>query len=227
MIKTLIDIITSPKEAFVSIKEKPSILFPLVLIMLTTASLQWGYFSAVDPDFLIDDLVAQSVANSNAPEDQIRANLESVGTNTIMISSVVGVLIIVPIIMALYAGYLSLISKFTYDEITYKQWFSLTCWTGIPTVFVALSGWMVILMNSDGLISAMDIQPLSLNNLLLGSEGPFANMLNSLNLMQIWSLALSALGYQHWTGKGLGKSLTVILGPYIVIYGIWAIFILT
>jgi len=227
MFNNLINILTAPKEAFVSIKEKPTVLVPLLLIVLSLASLQWGYFNAVDSEFLIDELVEQSQAFANAPEGEVRENLENVTPSRLAIQSAVAIAIIFPLIMMLYAGYLSLISKFTYDEIRFKQWFSLSAWTWLPSIFIALAGWVVILTNSDGMIGATDIQPLSLNSLIFQTDGPFASMLSNLNLLQFWSLALSALGYQHWTGKSLAKSSTIVIAPYVVIYTVWSIIILT
>jgi hypothetical protein len=227
MFNNLINILTSPKEAFVSIKEKPTVLVPLILIVLSLASLQWGYFNAVDREFLIDQLVEQLQAFSNASESQIRENLENMDPSSRAIQAAVSIAIIMPLIMMLYAGYLSLISKFTYDEIRFKQWFSLSAWTGLPSLFIALAGWVVILTNSDGMIGTNDIQPLSLNSLIFQTDGPFESMLSSLNVLQLWSLALSALGYQHWTGKSLAKSTAIVIAPYVVIYAVWSIITLT
>ena len=227
MFNNLINILTSPKEAFVSIKDKPTVLLPLLLIVLSLASLQWGYFNAVDSEVLIDELVEQTQAFANAPESDVRENLENIPPSRLAIQSAVSIVIIFPLIMMLYAGYLSLISKFTYDEIRFKQWFSLSAWTGLPSLFIALAGWVVILTNSDGMISTTDIQPLSLNSLIFQTDGPFESMLSNLNLLQFWSLALSALGYQHWTGKSLAKSTTIVIAPYVVIYAVWSIIVLT
>lgn len=220
MFNNLINILTSPKDAFTSIREKPTVLVPLLLITLLTASVQYGYFHAVDRDFLIDQLIEQQQAFINVPEDQLRANLENVPTNRIAIQSVIGALLVVPLIMLLYSGYLSLISKFTYDEIRYKQWLSLVAWTGIPTLFVVLAGWVVILSNADGLIGLQDINPLTLNYLVFQTEGKFAGLLNAINLAQIWSVVLVALGYRQWTGKSGLKSAMIVLAPYLIIIAI-------
>ena len=226
MFKNFINILTAPKDAFTDIREKPTALIPIVLVILSMASLQWGYFNAVDRDFLIEELIAQAQAFVNVPEDQLRANYENLSPNSIAIQSAISIAIILPLIMALYAGYLSLVSKFTYDEIRFKQWFSFSAWTSIPTLFIALSGWVVILMNSDGMISNQAIQPLSLNNLIFRAEGSWAAMLNQMNLVMFWSLFLCAIGYQQWTGKSIGKATAIVVAPYVVIYGIWSIIIL-
>ncbi|MFT5320444.1 MAG: hypothetical protein ACI934_000580, partial [Pseudohongiellaceae bacterium] len=183
--------------------------------------------NVVDTDFLIEQLIAQAQGFVNVPEDQLRANYEDLSTNRLTIQAAVSIAILIPLIMVIYSGYLSLISKFTYDEIRFKQWFSLSAWTGLPVIFAALAGWVVILTNSDGMIATSDIQPLSLNTLIFHTEGPFSSMLSNLNLIQIWSLALSTFGYQQWTGKTLVTSATIVVGPYVLIYGIWSIIILT
>ena len=220
MFSNFINIIAGPAEAFTSIKAKPTVLVPLLLIAALTASVQWGYFHAVDRDFMIEQLIAQQQAFVNVPEDQLRAAMENITPTRVAIQSVVSIMIIVPLIMAIYAGYLALISKFTYDEIRYKQWFSLTCWTGIPAIFVALAGWVVILMNNDGLISLQDVNPLTLNALVFQTEGRFASLLNNINLVQIWSVALLVMGYKQWTGKSGAKAAAIVLAPYLIILAI-------
>jgi len=74
MFKNLINILAAPKETFISIKEKPTVLFPLLLSVLALISVQWGYFNIVDRDFLIEELIVQAQAFVDVPEDQLRAN---------------------------------------------------------------------------------------------------------------------------------------------------------
>ena len=75
MFNNPINILAAPNDAFTSIKEKPIVLFPLLLIMLFLASLQWAHFNAVDRKFLIDKLVEQAQAFANKSEGQLRGNL--------------------------------------------------------------------------------------------------------------------------------------------------------
>ncbi len=227
MFKNLINILTAPNDAFTAIREKPSILVPLLLIAMVPASVQYGYFQVVDREFLIEQLIEQTQAFVNAPEDQLRANLEQTNPGNLALQSVIGVMIFVPFVMCLYAGYLSLISKFTYDEIRYKQWLSFVVWTGIPSLFAAIAGWVVLLTSNDGMISLQDINPLTLNSLVFQSQGSFAGLLNAINLTQIWSVILMTLGYMQWTGKSSVKSASIIMTPYLIIIAIAVIVIVT
>jgi len=67
--KNLINILTAPNDAFAAIRDKPTILVPLLLIAILTASVQYRYFQVVDRVFLIEQLIEQTQAFVNAPED--------------------------------------------------------------------------------------------------------------------------------------------------------------
>ena len=48
--------------------------------------------------------------------------------------------------------------------------------------------------------------------------------LSQLTPLYLWSFVLLALGYQHWTKKGLVASALISLAPYLLIFGIWGYF---
>jgi len=227
MFKNLLNILTAPNDAFAAIREKPTILVPLLFIAMVMASVQYGYFQVVDREFLIEQLIEQTQAFVNAPEDQLRANLEDTNPKRLAVQSVISVMIVVPLVMCIYAGYLSLISKFTYDEIPYRQWLSLTVWSGIPSLFIAIAGWVVLLTNDDGMIGIQDLNPLTLNSLIFQTQGEFSGLLNAINLSQIWSVILMSIGYRKWTDKSSLKSAIIVLAPYLIILAIAVIVILT
>lgn len=226
MFRTLIDIIASPSEALASIRQRPTVLFPLLLILVATASIQAGYFLTVDFDFMVDELVEQALAVSSAPEDALRAAYANSDPNNLAIVASISTALFVLVVTAIYAGWLHFAAKFGSDDFRYRHWLSLAAWTGIPALFAALAAWVVLLGASDGRISLEDVTPLSLNNLLVGAEGPFAAMLNGINLTQFWSLALVTLGYRQWTHKPWGVALGVAAAPWLLLYGIWTIVIL-
>ena len=226
MIQNLIDILAAPGAAFTRLREKPSILFPWLLITLSVASIQAGFLLLVDPAYLVDQLVDQALAsNPAAGENQIRQNMGAVSPTVFAVSSAVGSFLVLTVIMAINAVYLNFMSKFGHGEFSFKAWFSLLAWTSIPTLFVAIADWVSILTASNGLISLASLQPLSLDALFgLNSNN---RILQSLSLPQFWSLALVVMAYQHWTGVSMLKSALITLAPYLLIYGIWAAISLT
>jgi hypothetical protein len=222
MLQNFIDIIAAPNAVFTRIKEKPSVLLPLLLVTVAMASIQLGYVYLTDFNFLVDQLVDQALAsNPSAPESEIRARLENLNPNVIAVSGTVGVLIVVPLISVLYAWYLSFIAKFGTQEYSFRHWLSLVSWTGIPTLFVAVAAWVVILGSANGQVPQAALQPLSIDSLL--ALDPHNAVLQNLSLPQLWALGLAVIGYRHFTGKSAVHSAIVTLAPYVVIFGTWAL----
>jgi hypothetical protein len=225
MLNNLIDIIASPSAVFPRLKEKPTVLLPLLLILLSTASIQAGYVLLTDPGFLVDQLVEQAIAsNPNAPEGQLREVYSSLSPAVMAGTGVASTAIIILVILALNAVYLNFMGKFSFVQLGFKAWLSLLCWTGIPGLFAALASWVAILSNPNGQLPLSAVSPLSLGSLLqLDNPG---TLLQQFNVTQIWSMALLVLGYQQWTGKGMLAAAVITLTPYVLLYGTWAAFTL-
>ncbi len=226
MFQNLIDIITAPSAAFARLKEKPSIWFPLLLVLVSIVSVQVGYILLTDKGFMVDqqmDQVSALFPNlTAAQEEQMREQMMNQGATASIISTVVSVFVIYSLIIALYALYLKFVSKFSFVEFSWKSWFSLICWTSIPTIFGAIASWVVLLTNSTGQVPMLELNVLSFSNLLgmSTSGGP----LLVLTPLYIWSFVLLALGYQNWTKKSLFTSVLLSLGPYLLIFGLWGFF---
>jgi hypothetical protein len=226
MFQDLIDIITTPSAAFARLKEKPTIWFPLLLVLVATVSVQVGYILLTDKGFLVDqqiDQVRTLFPNLTAAQvEQMRNQMMNQGATASIISSAVSVFVIYTLIIALYALYLKFVSKFSFVEFDWKHWMSLICWTSIPTVFGAIASWIVLLTNSNGQVPMLELNVLSFSNLLgLSSTG---GPLLVLTPLYIWSFVLLALGYQNWTKKSLFASVLLSLGPYLLIFGLWGFF---
>lgn len=115
-----------------------------------------------------------------------------------------------------------MISKFTDNDITYKSWYSLIAWCSVPSIFTALAGWIVIL-SSGALIELEALTPLNLNYLIFRSEGDFSGFLSAFDLMNIWIVVLTVLGYKSFTACSSLQASVVVLSPYVLILGIWAL----
>jgi hypothetical protein len=225
MFQNLIDIITAPSAAFTRLKEKPTILVPLLLVLIATASVQVGYILLTDRGFLVDqqmDQVETIFPNiTDAQLEEMAENARNTSSTALILNAAISTSLVLFVIMALYALYLRFVSKFSFVELGWKAWFSLVCWTSIPTVFGALASWVVLLSNSNGQLPMLDLNALNFSN-LLGLDvqgGPLAY----LTPLYFWSFALLALGYQNWTKKSLAFSAVVSLAPYLLIFGLWAV----
>ena len=225
MFQNLIDIITAPSAAFTRLKEKPGILFPLLVVLIATASVQVGYILLTDRGFLVDQQMDQVQAIfpniTDAQLDEMAESARNTSATALILNAAISTTLVLFVIMALYALYLRFVSKFSFVELGWKAWFSLVCWTSIPTVFGALASWVVLLSNSNGQVPMLELNALNFTN-LLGLDiqgGPLAY----LTPLYFWSFALLALGYQNWTKKSLASSAVLSLAPYLVIFGLWAV----
>lgn len=220
MLQNLIDIIAAPNAAFTRLKEKPSCWLPVLLLIVSTVAATAGYMLLNDEGYVRDQIIEQALGNRDMPAEARRnaeQQIESISLQTQAMISSVAVAIVLPAIMALYAGYLVLVNKMSARQFSFKHWFSLAAWTGIPGVLAALVSVVVLLTDSNGQVSQRELQPLSLTG-LLGIDTS-SQSLQQLSLFSLWSLVLIALGYSNWTGKSAATSFAITWAPYILIYG--------
>jgi len=227
MLQNFIDIIAAPVAVIARLRDKPSVWLPFVLLITLQMSITLGYFAHNDIGFIRDQAIAQQVQSREMTREQrqqIEQALGKLGLGALSGISLAALLIIIPVVLCVNAWYLSFMGKFSFTELSFKHWLSLLCWTSIPALFAALAAWLVLLTNDNGQVSQLELQPLSIASLLGYSLK--SQTLQSLNLAQLWSLGLLALGYSNWTKAGLFKSILITTAPYIVIYGAIAYFTL-
>lgn len=227
LINTAINILTSPSEAFIEIQQRPTKLFPLGLVLIsTTLSLVW-YFSIIDFAWYIDDVIA----TQNIPADRVDESREamlSMSQNTFMLFGILGGTVFTLAYYVLQSGYLALISALTGDGQKFSRWFSLVCWTALPGLLAIAGTIVTILLSPNGQLSAYDLNPLTLKNLGVdfGNES-LDSLVATLNLTMLWSMGLLTIGYKQWLGSSLIKAIVVVVTPYLVITAIWATIALT
>ncbi|MCP5144020.1 MAG: YIP1 family protein [Gammaproteobacteria bacterium] len=222
MLQNLVDIFVAPKAVFARLLHKPTVLLPLLLVVLSVASIQVGYITTTDKGFLVDQFIEQALARRpDADEAQLRGVYENLSPTTLIASAAISSAIFITVILLVNALYLSFISKFGHESHRYKHWLSLVCWTGLPVVLTALAAW-VTMLTGNGQVSLTALQPLSMDSLLGLNSGK--QILQNLSLPQFWAMGLLVLGYRHFTGASLAKSAVVTLAPYVIIYGVWAYF---
>lgn len=226
-LNTAINVLTAPSEAFNEISQRPTKLFPLAIIMISSMLVMFWYFTIVDFDWYIDD----TLSGANFSEEQLEAGreaMQSMSQNTFRMIGVFGGAFALFIVYVLQAGYLGLASALNGDRYKFSHWFSLIIWTGLPYLLSIVGMIVNILLNSNGQLSAYDLDPLTLANLgMQSSNGSLSTIFNSLNLTMIWSMTLVVMAYKQWLNSSLVKALTIVLAPYLLILGVWAYFAFT
>ncbi len=221
MLNNFTDILVAPNKVFIRLKEKTTWFLPWFFVVLLVSSVQLGFFNLVDSEYLLDQLVEQSLQPGIA-ENDLRATLQvQVDNKTLLIvSSVIGVFIGSFIIMALKAAYFYYISKLSDKPISFKHWYSIVVWCAVPSIFSALAAW-VIMLGSNGMIDINALNPLNLNYLLIRTEGEFSSFLGAIDLIAIWSLVLLVMAYKSFTSCNTVIASIIVFAPYILIFGVW------
>jgi hypothetical protein len=227
LLNTAINILTTPSEAFNELQLRPNKLFPLSLIVLSTVTVMFWYFTIIDFDWYIDDTLA--ITNLNGEQlEAAREQMGSMSQSTFRListsTSVIGLLLI----YILQAGYLSLTSALSGSGQKFGHWLSLVLWTGLPYILSIVGMIVTLLLNPNGQLSAFELDPLTLANLgMQSSNSSVTTLFNMLTLTQIWSLLLTVMGYKQWLDCSAVKAMAVVLAPYLLIAGVWTYFTLT
>ncbi len=224
LLNTATNILVSPGEAFTELQQRPSKLFPLALIALSTMAVNFWYFSIVDFDWFID----ATLAGANLDGEQLEAareNMASMSQTTFKMFGVLGGAVGILVIYVLQAGYLSLVSAITGSGQKFGNWFSLVLWTGLPYMLSIVGIIATIALSPNGQLSAYDLDPLTLANLGMQSgNSSLTTIFNSISLPMLWGMALTVMGYRQWLNCGLMKAMSVVLAPYLLLIGVWAYF---
>jgi hypothetical protein len=218
--QNFIDIITAPSAVLARLKEQPSFWLVLLLFVFLTASLQIGYFTFNDEGFIRDQMIEQAMGSRDVTAEQQKQIETAVGNmsfTTAASLAAVSTCILVPAILAINALYLSFMSKFSVNQLSFRHFFSLLCWTSVPTLLALAASWLVLLTDANGQVSQAELQPLSVTGLL--GIPTKSQVLQQFNLMQLWSLILLTLGYQQWTKQSWLASFAITWAPSILIYG--------
>ena len=221
--KLMGDIISDPANAFASIRERPKLcIAPLILSLGLLIGFFSYYFGTVEPTWFIEHTLAQSPDLNN---EQKMAMREYIHPNVLSTTTILSATIISLVVYAMYALFVHLVSKVIgQNEFAFTDWFSLTVWASFPSIFATLAMFISYLADGSGQVSLEEVNIISFNQLFfnLPSAHAWTNLLNSLTLTTVWTLALSSLGFKIWTRSTWTKSIILMTLPYILIYGIWA-----
>jgi hypothetical protein len=224
-LSTIVDIFVSPREAFASIKERPTVLVPMFLLCIAAAAPAWLYLLEVDIGWLVErQLGAQRFIDLS--EEQIRTMADAAadrGRGFTIAQSVVGTLVFVGALLLIQALYLKIVSAFRKDGVRYKQWLSLVSWASLPAILGSIASVVFVLTNDVSFVEQTAINPLSFGNLLqLDRSNPDAPMTLAMNLspIYVWSLILVFLGYRAISGAGVVTAAAVLLAPLLFIAAI-------
>ncbi len=220
-ITNLTNIITEPRLVFPELREKPTFIFPLLLLIAASIATLSYFFATVDFAWMIDQAV-QVGGKSDAEREAMQKSMDQISIEMMGGSSIAGAVIGIPLAVSILAIYLSLVNKLLDSEsLSFKSWFSLVCWCSIPSLFTSLTS-LINVIQANGQITLGAVNPISFNSLFFNfnASNPLFGLLNSLDPMVIWGKVLLIFGFNHWTNSSLVKSTAIVIAPSLIFYGI-------
>ena len=219
------DIVASPTKAFDHIRDHTSWLWwALLANLLLSLGVFAFYYSWVDFPWLVEETIRGLPAENRAEAaESVRAFMKP---QVSMMISLAFITVFTLVIFTLGAVYLNIANKMTTGaQISFGQWFSFTCWVNFVGVFGSLAALVMILMASNNQLASTDLQPLSLNALLIHANPgeTWHTWASSVSLLTFWSIFLTAVGFRRWTGASSMKSWIISVLPWVVIFGVWAL----
>lgn len=215
-------LVTSPRRAFEALAEKPRWLFPLLLLLVPTLLLTVWYYSKVDAAWLIDEQLRTSARGAQMTEEQRTQAAQVMSGNALLWTSVVAVLLALPLIRVLEATWYTLAGKVMNVDRSFRQWFSLANWTSLPGVLAVIPAAILLLTTNTTQIEPDLLQPLSLNELFFHrSPGdPGYRLLANVGLLSIAGAVLAIIGVRTWSKRSWLFASVFVLLPAVLILGV-------
>jgi hypothetical protein len=218
------NVFAAPLEAFAVIRQRPTILLPLLALLITYSAVSLVYTNSVDLPWLMEQQIEMAAADLT--QAQREAALEQSANLSPMVLGVIGsvtssiFILLWTFVLALYYTGVSFARG---DGIKLRQWYALVVWCSLPILLGLIASLVNILANDARFMLQEDINPLSFRNLLSMDTqglGMTQRFLSGLDLSTVWALALTLIGYQTWTQTSIYKAAGIVLGPLAVIFGL-------
>ncbi|MEO8216997.1 MAG: Yip1 family protein [Acidobacteriota bacterium] len=205
-------VIVAPDSTFREIASRPDFLVPLILILVV--SLITGILVSNRLD-LESTLRAQFEKQHMSEQQQDQAvkmamKFKSVGPYFAPVGSALFLLVI--------AGLFMLLFKLFGHQGRYAQYFSVTNYGWLPQVFKSV--FLAAIVAGRDTVTPDEIQALLPTNLGFLSDPTTSpavfRALASLDLFNIWTIVLLALGFAHAAKTSRGKSAMLVVAGYVV-----------
>jgi hypothetical protein len=216
----VVGVFTSPKETFADIGARPTWIVPLVIIIVVQLVFMVLVGQHIGWEKVVSQQMEKSSQSQNMSPEQKEQAIQT-GAKFASVITYAGVLIGVPVVMALIAGVLMLTMSMVGGKFTFKQSFAIVTHASLIGVIAAILGIVVMFLKAP---EDFDIQnPLAFNLGAFMPEGTskaLVTLAGSIDLFSLWSIWLLATGYSAASGKlKFGKALIAVVIP-------WAVYVL-
>lgn len=220
---TAVNVIAAPREAFEALRLKPTVLLPLVAVILANTAVMFAYYSEVDIAWVMESGLQNASVDLTPAQRQAALNrMGNLSPVVVASTGAVSAALFLTLWFFLNAAYLAGVSFVTDDGFGLKHWFAMICWCALPLLFGAAASLVNIFFNDATFLRPDQMNPLSFSSLLdLDSAAASAmrQSVQTLDISAIWAMVLGVYAYHAWTRRNLLESALIVLAPAILISG--------
>jgi len=215
-----VNILAAPDSAFAALKERPTFLVPLLLLIAAAVAAAFLYMNGVDilwffeqqmqqnPDVDADQIERFNRLIENIPQGALAATLSSFAA------------LGVGIVLLLQALYYKVVTWITRDQVSYKHWFSMVAWCALPSLLSSIASIVKLLSADVSLMPSTAVNPLTFANLFgidTADAGGLVQLAANLDPMSLWAVVLMIFCYRTFTGRNLAAAAGIVLIPTLAI----------
>ena len=203
-----IGIFSRPKEIFVSIDERPDWLVPFAIVMAISILSTVITFHSV----LLPEQMAKMAEMGTLTEEQLANAREMMGGMWGILLSLIGVIIIMPLVLFLRSGIFLVFSNILGGEANFKKVLSVLSWT------LLIQGAGTIVKTPIMLIreTSQVITSLALFFPFLCTESFSFRLLNRFDFFTIWGLVLIGLGLSTVSKFSIKKGMGLVFSLWVI-----------
>ena len=220
---TAVNVIAAPREAFEALRLKPTVLLPLVAVILANTAVMFAYYSEVDIAWVMESGLQNASVDLTPAQRQAALNrMGNLSPVVVASTAAVSAALFLTLWFFLNAAYLAGVSFVTDDGFGLKHWFAMICWCALPLLFGAAASLVNIFFNDATFLRPDRMNPLSFSSLLdLDSAAASAmrQSVQTLDISAIWAMVLGVYAYHVWTRRNLLESALIVLAPAILMFG--------
>lgn len=223
----VVDIFIQPDKALAELRERPTALVPITLVCLLATVSTAVYFLKVDPAWFIEHTLAASGRElSSAQLEEARKAMP--GTGVIGYISTAFAVFASAGFPILFAIYLHMASRLAGRSTSFMQSLGLAAWASMPQALGSLSSLIAILAMEPQTalesVAVTNVDPLLVS---LADEDRWSTLARSFSLLNLWGIALVAMGWRALGRAGWSQALLVAAMPALLVYGAMAGYALT
>ena len=231
-LQRLMGVIFSPGATFEDVNRKPTLIAPILIVIIVAASGAAFFNWRVHPDWnrLIRTQIQKSVEKSgqSLTEDQIQARVK-IGTTLANLSPLLAA-VFIPIFYLILSGIFALGMMFIQAKATFKKIFSVVAWSGVAVGLVnGIVSIAALMVQDQETLSNFDptqggsLLPTNLGAFLpANASGIVQALAGSIDIFTIWNMVLLSIGLAAIAGV---RKITA-KNTGMMVFGFWAVWVL-